>query len=51
MVDDAPTRDLPYFELNLGVALIAEKTADYDREKVRWDLPIDAVLDTLYPKR
>lgn len=51
MVDDVPTRDLPYFELNLGVALIAEKIADYDREKIRWDLPIDAVLDTLYPKR
>ena len=51
MVDDAPTRGLPYFELNLGVALIAEKIADYDREKLRWDVPIDAVLDTLYPKQ
>lgn len=51
MVDDLPTRDLPHFELNLGVALIAEKIGDYDRNKLRWDLPIDAVLDTLYPKR
>lgn len=51
MVDDPPTRGLPYFELNLGVALFAEKIADYDREKLRWDVPIDAVLDTLYPKR
>ena len=51
MVDAAPTRDLPYFELNLGVALIAEKIADYDRDKIRWDLPIAAVLDTHYPKR
>lgn len=51
MVDDAPTRGLPYFELNLGVALIAEKIADYDREKIRWDLPIADVLDSHYPKR
>ncbi len=51
MVDDPPTRDLPYFELSLGVALIAEKIADYDREKLRWDLPIASVLDSLYPKR
>jgi hypothetical protein len=51
MVDDVPTRGLPYFELNLGVAVMAEKIADYDREKIRWDLPIDAVLSTLYPKR
>lgn len=50
MVDDPPTRGLPYFELNLGVALIAEKIADYDREKVRWDLPLDTVLNSLYPK-
>ena len=50
MVDDAPTRGLPYFELNLGVALMAEKIADYDREKIRWDLPLGTVLDTLYPK-
>ena len=50
MVDDAPTRGLPYFELNLGVALIAEKIGDYDRNKLRWDVPIDSVLDTPYPK-
>jgi SAM-dependent methyltransferase len=51
MVDDAPTRDLPYVELNLGVALIAEKIADYDHDKIRWDVPIETVLDSHYPKR
>jgi SAM-dependent methyltransferase len=51
MVDDPPTRGLPYYEISLGVSLMAEKIGGYDREKLRWDLPIEAVLHSIYPKR
>ncbi len=49
LVDDAPTRGLRDFELPLGVSLLAQKIADYDREKLRWDIPLSAVLQTEYP--
>jgi hypothetical protein len=35
----------------MGVALIAEKVGDYDRERLRWDLPLTSVLDSVYPDR
>jgi SAM-dependent methyltransferase len=50
LVDDPPTRGLPHFEASLGVALIAVKTSDYDRERFRWDVPVEAVSDGIYPK-
>ncbi len=48
---DAPTRGVSSYELPMGVALIAEKVADYDRERIRWDIPLSAILDTVYPNR
>ena len=51
MVDDPPTRALSNYELPLAVALVAEKVHDYDRERLRWDVPLSSVLDSAYPKR
>jgi hypothetical protein len=31
--------------------LIAEKTGEYDREQLRWDVPLSSVLDSIYPNR
>ncbi|MDQ6860515.1 MAG: class I SAM-dependent methyltransferase [Verrucomicrobiota bacterium] len=49
LVDEAPTRGLCDFELPLGVSLLAQKVGDYDREKIRWDVPLSSVLKTEYP--
>lgn len=48
---DAPTRGVSGFEMSMGVALIAEKVADYDRDRLRWDVPLSSILDTVYPNR
>lgn len=49
LVKDPPTRPLYQFPMHLGIAMIARKTADYDRERLRWDLVPADVTDTLYP--
>lgn len=49
LVDEAPTRGLSAFELPLGISLLAQKVADYDRERIRWDVPLSSVLETEYP--
>jgi SAM-dependent methyltransferase len=48
---DPPTRGVSGYEMPMGVALIAEKIADYDADKIRWDIPISSILDTVYPNR
>lgn len=48
---DPPTRGVSGFELSMGVALIAEKICDYDPDRVRWDIPLSSILDTVYPNR
>jgi SAM-dependent methyltransferase len=48
---DPPTRGVSGFEMSMGVALIAEKTGEYDREQLRWDVPLSSVLDSIYPNR
>ncbi|RDY68862.1 class I SAM-dependent methyltransferase [Lysobacter soli] len=48
---DPPTRGISHYEMSLGVALIAEKVKDYDSERLRWDVPLSTVLDTIYPNR
>lgn len=48
---DPPTRGVSGFEMSMGVALIAEKTGEIDRDRIRWDVPLSAVLDTIYPNR
>jgi SAM-dependent methyltransferase len=50
LVDDPPTRGISKYKLPLAVALIAEKTADYDPDRLRWDIPLESVLDTVYPQ-
>jgi SAM-dependent methyltransferase len=50
LVDDAPTRSLPRFEAFLGVALIAEKIADYDPARFRWEASVESVAAESYPK-
>jgi SAM-dependent methyltransferase len=49
LVDDRPTRGVSDDYVYLGVGLIAEKVADYDRDKLRWDVPLQSVLQTQYP--
>ncbi len=50
LVGDAPTRALYHHSANLGVAVIARKIADYDRERLRWDIDIGEAIATHYPK-
>lgn len=49
LVRDPPTRGLNQFQMHMGIAMIARKVADYDRDRLRWDLVPADVTDTLYP--
>ena len=49
LVHDAPTRQMHLFPLNQGIAMLARKVADYDRERLRWDLVPKDVTESLYP--
>jgi SAM-dependent methyltransferase len=50
LADDAPTRGIADYELPLAVAIIAEKTKDYDHDRLRWDVPLDSVVESIYPE-
>lgn len=50
LVPDAPTRLLYRYTMNMGVAVIARKTGDYDPERLRWDIDIRSVVESEYPK-
>ena len=49
LVSDPPTRGIFNFRLNLGVSMIARKIADYDPDKLRWDIDTGAVVESEYP--
>jgi SAM-dependent methyltransferase len=51
LVKDPATRTNYRSPINQGIAIIARKTGDYDRERLRWDLVPADVTDSLYPKR
>jgi SAM-dependent methyltransferase len=51
LVRDPATRGNFLSPINQGIAMIARKTHDYDRERLRWDLVPADVTDTLYPNR
>lgn len=51
LVDDLPTRNNCFETVNQGVALIAKKTSSYRADKLKWDVEIDSLLDSMYPKR
>jgi len=50
LVNDPSARTLYQFQLHQGIAMIARKTADYDRNRLRWDLVPADVTDTIYPR-
>lgn len=50
LVKDAATRGNCLSPAHQGIAIIARKIADYDRERLRWDLVPADVSDTMYPK-
>ncbi|MBX3726480.1 MAG: class I SAM-dependent methyltransferase [Xanthomonadales bacterium] len=50
LAGDPVGQDLYKFPLNQGIAIIARKIADYDRDRLRWDLVPSDVSDTMYPK-
>ena len=50
LVTDAPTRPFYKFSLNMGVAVLAKKTHDYDSNRLKWDIDIHAAVRTQYPK-
>jgi len=50
LAGDPPTRELYRHSANLGVAVIARKIADYDHERLRWDIDIGDAITTQYPK-
>ena len=49
LVTDPPTRAICHFTLNMAVALIARKTADYDSDRLRWDIDIAQSVQSSYP--
>lgn len=50
LADDPPTRALYRHDAHLGVAVIARKIADYDPDRLRWDIDIGEAVTTHYPK-
>ncbi len=49
LVKDPATRPMHLFTMHQGIAMIARKTADYDRNRLRWDLVPAEVTQTMYP--
>lgn len=49
LVRDPAGRTLHEFQLHQGISIIARKVADYDRERLRWDLVPADVTETMYP--
>jgi SAM-dependent methyltransferase len=49
MVTDPPTRPLYKFTINMGVGVIARKTADYDSSRFKWDIDVVESLRSQYP--
>jgi SAM-dependent methyltransferase len=49
LVEDAPTRIMYKFKLNMGVACIARKIGDYDAEKLRWEIDVSRAVKSGYP--
>jgi SAM-dependent methyltransferase len=47
---DPATRGVRSGHVNLGVAVLARKVADYDPDKLRWEVDIAEVVRTEYPK-
>jgi SAM-dependent methyltransferase len=47
---DPLTRGVRYGVVNLGVAIIARKIADYDADKLRWDIDMTDVVRSEYPR-
>lgn len=47
---DATLRDLAKHHVNLGVAVLARKTHDYDPDKLRWDVDMAQAIRTEYPR-
>lgn len=46
---DKPMRRIYRNKLNGSVFCLARKVADYDREKFKWDMKVEDVVDTMYP--
>lgn len=50
LVRDPPTKLFYEYHLNMGVAVIARKISDFDPSRLRWDINVDEVLQSMYPK-
>lgn len=50
LVGDPPTRLFYEYSLNMGVALIARKIGDFDSSRLRWDVNVSEVIQSMYPK-
>ena len=50
LVSDPPTRSMPEYEVNLGVAVLAEKIGEFDSDKFRWDVPLGDFTGSTYPR-
>ena len=49
LVRDPAAQYMHLFQMHQGIAIIAKKVSNYDRERLRWDLVPADVTDTLYP--
>jgi SAM-dependent methyltransferase len=50
LVDDPPTRPIYRQALNQGVVALARKVGAVQHDLVRWDVNLDEVIDTMYPR-
>ena len=50
LVPDAPTRPFFRYPMNMGVALLARKTGEYDPDRLRWDIDVLTAVQSEYPK-
>ncbi len=50
LVDDVSMRKLQHYVQFAGVSVMARKIGGVDRDRIRWDVPVTDVLDSVYPE-
>ena len=51
LFSDKPMRRMYRHKLNGSVFCLAQKICDYDKDKLKWDMKIENVVDTMYPPK
>ena len=51
LVDDKPTRNNCFNDVSQSVSIIVKKVANYREDLLKWDIPTESVVDTMYPQK